>query len=84
MCRIYEFRVQEQLSESWDTVLEGLRLTNCQDGGMVLRGMLADQATLYGVLARIRDLGLTLISLNSSALPDVGSHGGPGDHHEQP
>ena len=95
MRRIYEFRVLERLSPSWSKSFEGVQLVSCSDGGMVLRGILADQAALYGVLARIRDLGLTLISVNSEAVQgpsgisttlgagaDGGTEDDTGDHYE--
>lgn len=60
----YEFRLQEPLGDRWAAWFEGLEITRAPDGGTILRGPLTDQAALHGVLIKIRDLGLTLISVN--------------------
>jgi len=59
----YEIRVASHLSVNWATRFEGLSLRHEPNGETVLSGRL-DQAALHGVLARIRDLGLNLISVN--------------------
>ena len=64
----YQIRLGAGLSPSWATWFEGMRLsTKLQDGQppiTVLTGPVADQAALFGLLCRIRDLGLPLISVN--------------------
>ena len=60
---LYEIRVAGHLSENWERRFEGLSLRQRPKGETVLSGML-DQASLHGVLAKIRDLGLNLISVN--------------------
>jgi hypothetical protein len=60
---LYEIRVAGHLSENWERRFEGLSLQQQPEGETVLSGML-DQAALHGVLAKIRDLGLNLISVN--------------------
>lgn len=58
----YVIRVEEQIGEEWSPWFEDL--TICADGqGTLLTGPVADQAALYGLLHKIRDLGLSLISL---------------------
>jgi hypothetical protein len=60
---LYEIRVADHLSESWAARFDGLSMRHEPEGETVLSGML-DQAALQGVLMRIRDLGLKLISVN--------------------
>ena len=60
---LYEIRVEGHLSATWATRFEGLSMGHQPEGATVLSGML-DQAALHGVLARVRDLGLKLISVN--------------------
>jgi len=60
---MYEIRVAGHLSASWAGRFEGLSMQHDPEGETVLSGML-DQAALHGALMRIRDLGLTLISVN--------------------
>jgi hypothetical protein len=65
----YEICIEGNLSETWSEWLAGLTLQANPDGRTVLSGRLVDQAALYGVLMRIRDLGLELISVNRIELP---------------
>ena len=58
---MYEIRVAGHLSANWAARFEGLSMRHQPEGETVLSGLL-DQAALHGVLARIRDLGLKLIS----------------------
>jgi hypothetical protein len=59
----YEIRVEEHLSGHWSEWLEGMRLNYGDQNETVLTGVLPDQAALYGVLLKIRNLGLTLVSV---------------------
>jgi hypothetical protein len=63
-CRI---RVRGRISEHWESWFSGLTLSYSDDETQ-LDGTLADQAALYGVLARLRDLGLSLLSVQSDEL----------------
>lgn len=63
--RRYELRVEGHLDEHWSTWFDGLVLTHEDDGTTTLRGVVTDQAELHGLLAKVRDLGATLISLNA-------------------
>jgi hypothetical protein len=60
---LYEIQVQEQLDDQWSAWFDGLSLTHGADNTTLLRGPVADQAALYGLLDRTRDLGLTLVSV---------------------
>lgn len=68
--RVYEIRVDGHLAERWSDWFEGLVIRREADGQTVLTGPLSDQAALFGVLARIRDLNLVLISVCSSGKGD--------------
>ena len=61
---IYQIRLEGQLGSEWAEWFGGLTITQDEDGDTLLAGPLADQAALHGVLKRIRDLGLSLISIN--------------------
>ena len=58
----YEIRLQGHLDGRWAAWFEGLTLSH-DDGTTVLRGRIADQAALYGVLGKVRDLGLPLVAV---------------------
>ena len=60
-----EIRLDGHLDLHWSTWLDGLTLTHEHDGTTTLRGTVADQSQLHGLLAKIRDMGATLISLTS-------------------
>jgi hypothetical protein len=61
--QVVEITVKGRIDESWSEWLADLTITHTESGETVLAGTLADQAALYGVLARLRDLGLHLVSL---------------------
>ena len=60
---LYEIRIAGHLSETWRARFEGLCMRLDPGGETVLSGTL-DQAALHGVLVRVRDLGLKLVSVN--------------------
>lgn len=64
----YEIRVAGHLSKTWIARFEELSIRLDPGGETVLSGAL-DQAALHGVLAKIRDLGLNLISVNRAEIP---------------
>ena len=59
---VYRIEVEGQLDKSWSGWFSGMTLT-CQDEVSVLTGPLADQAALRGLLSKIWDLNLTLVSI---------------------
>ncbi|MCU1445190.1 hypothetical protein [Cryobacterium sp.] len=60
----YEIRLQGQLDSSWAEWFDGLTLTADSDGTTTLTGPVADQAALHGLMRRVGDLGVPLISVN--------------------
>ena len=78
----YEIRVAGHLDARWAAQFEGLALRHEVDGTTVLSGLIRDQAALHGLLQRIRDLGVPLVSVarlreNRSpriAEPDTNDH----------
>ena len=61
---IYEIRIKGHLDQQRITVFENLSGIHRPDGETVLTGPMSDQAALYGVLNRLRDLGIPLVSVN--------------------
>jgi hypothetical protein len=59
----YEIRVRGVLDSQWSTWFEGLTITTDEPGQTLIAGPVTDQAALHGLLARIRDLGLPLLSV---------------------
>src|SRR5262245_3697931 len=60
----YEIRLKGHLDARWIDWFEGLSFTHASDGTTILSGPLVDQAALYGLLRKVRDLGLPLIAVN--------------------
>ena len=60
---IYEIRVQGRLGQEWSDWFEGLAINQQPNGDSILAGPVSDQAALHGILIRIRDLGLPLLSV---------------------
>ncbi len=60
---VYRLRVSGQLDQHWSAWFDGLTLTHEDDGSTSLTGTVTDQAELHGLLTKIRDLGVTLISV---------------------
>jgi hypothetical protein len=59
----YELRIQGHLDQHWSSWFGGLTLTLEPDGTTTLRGPVTDQSELHGLLTKIRDLGVALISV---------------------
>jgi hypothetical protein len=60
----YEFEIEGHLDARWQEWFEGLTVIHTEDGHTILWGPIRDQAALHGVLKKINNLGLTLISVN--------------------
>jgi len=59
----YEIRLKGHLEARWSNRFEGLTITLEEDGNTLLSGPVADQAALHGWLKKVRDLGMTLVSV---------------------
>jgi hypothetical protein len=59
----YEIRVKGHLGARWAPWFDGMNLANEDDGTTVIRGGVVDQAALHGLLQKLRDLGIPLVSL---------------------
>jgi hypothetical protein len=62
----YEIQVKGYLDARWTELFEGMNIA-WQDNVTTISGMVADQAALHGLLARVRDYGLVLLSVKSAA-----------------
>ena len=62
--RFYEIRIQGHLANRWADRLGGLTLTLEANGDTLLTGPVVDQAALFGLLRKVRDLGMPLLSVN--------------------
>lgn len=60
---IYQFRIKGHLAEQWTEWFDGLTITQEENGESCLTGPVIDQAALFGLLKKVRDLGLPLISV---------------------
>ena len=61
----YEIRVKGHLADRWAAWFDGMTLTRQADGTTVLGGPVADQSTLHGLLRKVSDLGLPLLSVTT-------------------
>jgi hypothetical protein len=73
---VYQIRIRGHLSDQWTGWFEGLTITLEEDGDTLLTGPVVDQAALFGLLKKVRDLGMQLVSINcaepgSSDVPEV-------------
>ena len=59
----YEIRLKGHLDSRWTAWFDGLNLTNESDGTTTIHGPVVDQAALHGLLQKVRDLGLPLVSV---------------------
>jgi hypothetical protein len=71
----YQIKVKGHLDNTLAGRFDDLTITNLEDGDNLLSGLLPDQAALQGVLKRISNLGLTLISVNAVPEEDVDAEG---------
>jgi hypothetical protein len=60
---VYQIRIKGRLSSRWERWFERMTITPQADGDTILTGPIVDQAALHGVLTKIRDLGVLLISI---------------------
>ncbi len=60
----YRIKIKGHLDTRWQDWFDGLTITQSDDGHTILSGAIVDQAALHGVFKKIRNLGLTIISVN--------------------
>ena len=66
----YEIRIKGRLESRWAAWFDGMSLTNESDGTTTIHGPVADQSALHGLLQKVRDLGLPLVSV-TQVEPDL-------------
>jgi len=62
--RTVEIRIKGHIDKDWTEWLENFTIAHVEDGETILAGMVPDEAALYGLIAKLRDLGMTLLSVN--------------------
>lgn len=65
----YEIRVQGHLAARWSAWFDGMTLTAAEDGTTVISGPVTDQSALHGLLRKLNDLSLPLVSVTPAATP---------------
>jgi hypothetical protein len=75
----YEIRVKGQLDSRWAAWFDGMSLTTESDGTTAIHGLVVDQAALHGLLQKLRDTGLPLLSVtqvetDQPAMPPIDPH----------
>ena len=70
-----EIRVKGRINEQWSEWVGGLTISHSDPNETILTGSVQDEAALYGIISRLRDLGLKLTSLSSEEIKE--------DHHER-
>lgn len=65
----YAIQIKEKISSHWSAWFEELTIANLEDGGSILSGPVTNQSALHGLLAKVRDLNLTLISVTQIEPP---------------
>ena len=72
---VYQIRVRGHLNSRWSRWFEGLSISHQEDGTTLLTGTIVDQPALHGVIIKIRDLGLPLLSVERMGKDGVGWSG---------
>ena len=60
---VYQIRIEGQLGRQWTVWFEGLTITALDNGETLLTGPVVDQAALHGLIKKVRDLGMPLVSV---------------------
>ena len=66
---VFQIRIKGHLGHQWTDWFDGMAITLEDDGNTLLTGPVADQSTLHGLIKKVRDLGMPLVSIDSG-LPD--------------
>jgi hypothetical protein len=67
--QVYQIRVEGALNPGWSEWLDGMRLDSESDDITIIEGTVRDQAALFGLLIKVRDMGLNLVSVNRIETP---------------
>jgi hypothetical protein len=78
---IFQIRIKGHLGRAWAGWFEGLTITLEEDGDTLLSGPVADQAALHGLLKKVRDLGMPLVSV--AQIPFNGTDSGRSEKGEK-
>ena len=68
-----EIHIKGQINEKWSEWFGGLNINHSDLDGTVLTGLVEDQSALYGIISRLRDLGLELTSVSSQNVKENGN-----------
>jgi hypothetical protein len=60
---VYQIRIKGQLGAQWGAWFDGMTITQTANGETLITGLVADQAALYGLLRKVRDAGMPLLSV---------------------
>ncbi|MFZ0532700.1 MAG: hypothetical protein WAM09_05935 [Anaerolineales bacterium] len=63
-------RIKGEMDKSWSEWFEGFKLTHCGPDETILTGLVTDQAAFYGLIGKLRDLGLQLLAVTSVERPE--------------
>ncbi|MFL6160624.1 MAG: hypothetical protein ACJ74U_00215 [Jatrophihabitantaceae bacterium] len=69
----YEIRVRGHLASRWEAWFDGMTLIRHDDGTTVIHGTVTDQSALHGLLRKLNDIGVPLVSLTTASAPDSGA-----------
>ena len=75
---IYQIRVMGHLDQGWSDWFDGMAISPDEEGGTLITGHVVDDAALYGLLKKVRDSGLRLLSVNQTDSTPVDRQGGGG------
>ena len=81
---VYQIRLKGQLDNQWADWFDGLTVTQTEDGDTLLTGPVFDQAALYGLLRKVRDLGMPLLSVVPVQRGEPKEANNERDHSESP
>ncbi len=70
---LYQIRLKGHLGREWADWFGGMAVDLTEEGDTLLTGPVPDQAALYGLLKKVRDLGLPLLAVHCVAVPDMGA-----------
>lgn len=79
---VFQIRIKGHLGHQWTDWFDGMAITLEEDGNTLLTGPVADQATLHGLIKKVRDSGMTLVSVNT-VLPDRGNKSFKTDYQDE-